>query len=141
VIVVNFCHEEIELPKATILDVAEEISPSLVAEINGVERRDSNTKVKARSEVNSVATDSVFKQYLKEKLGHLNAEERAVMKQVLRKYRHVFHREGSNDFKGTDLVKHEIITGDARSIRKAQYRVPFALRKEMEDQVQDMLAK
>jgi hypothetical protein len=60
---------------------------------------------------------------------------------LLKKYRHVFHQEGSNEFEGTDLAEHEIVTGDARPIRKAQYRVPFALRKEMDDQVQDMLAK
>jgi hypothetical protein len=39
------------------------------------------------------------------------------------------------------VVEHRIITGDAQLIRKAQYRVPFALREEMESQVQDMLKK
>jgi hypothetical protein len=63
------------------------------------------------------------------------------MEPVLRKYRHIFHVEGSNDFKGTDLIEHRIITGDTKPIRKAPYRVPFALKKEMEDQVQDMLNK
>jgi hypothetical protein len=43
------------------------------------------------------------------------------MKPVLRKYRHIFHAEGSNDFKGTDLIEHRIITGDAKPIRKAPY--------------------
>ena len=57
------------------------------------------------------------------------------------KYRHVFHEEGSNDFRGTDLVEHKIVTGDAKPIRKPPYRVPFALRKEMEDQVQNLLRK
>ena len=33
------------------------------------------------------------------------------------------------------------MTGDAKPIRKALYRVPFALRQEMQDQVKDMLAK
>jgi hypothetical protein len=37
------------------------------------------------------------------------------------------------------LIEHRI-TGDAKPMRKAPYRVPFAL-KEMEDQVQDMLNK
>jgi hypothetical protein len=31
-----------------------------------------------------------------------------------------------------------IITGNAQPIRKAQYRVPFALWQEMENQVKDM---
>jgi hypothetical protein len=63
------------------------------------------------------------------------------MDPVLKKYRHIFHVEGSNDFKGTDLIELRIITGDAKPIRKAPYRVPFALKKEMEDQVQGMLNK
>jgi hypothetical protein len=60
---------------------------------------------------------------------------------VLRKYRHVFHQEGSNDFKVTDLVEHKIVTGESRPIRKAPYRVTFILRMEMEVEVQDMLPK
>jgi hypothetical protein len=53
----------------------------------------------------------------------------------LRKYRRVFHVEESNDFRGTDLIEHRIVTGDAKPIRKLPYGVPFVLRKEMEDQV------
>jgi hypothetical protein len=34
VMTVNFRHEEIELPKATVLGIAEETSASIVAEIN-----------------------------------------------------------------------------------------------------------
>jgi hypothetical protein len=63
------------------------------------------------------------------------------MEPLLTKYRHVFHQENSYDFKGTDLVEHRIVTGDAKPIRKAPYRVPFALRQEMQNQVNDMLAK
>jgi hypothetical protein len=38
-------------------------------------------------------------------------------------------------------VEHTIVTADSKPIRKAPYRVPFALRKEMQNQVQEMLAK
>jgi hypothetical protein len=44
--------------------------------------------------------DANFEQYLQDKLGHLTQKERSVMEPVLRKYRHIFHAEGSNDFKG-----------------------------------------
>ena len=60
-----------------------------------------------------------FRQYLNGKLEHLTVEERSVMEPLLMKYKHVFHQEGSNDFKGTDLVEHRIVTGDAKPIRKA----------------------
>ena len=60
---------------------------------------------------------------------------------VLTKYMHVFHDEEDNQFKGTDLIVYRIITGDAKPIRKAPYRVPFALREEMESQVRDMFCR
>ena len=83
--------------------------------------------------------DTLFKQYLQDRLEHLNQEERSVMQAVLGKYTHVFHREGGDDFQGTDVVEHRIIKGDVKPIRKPPYRVPFALSKEMNDQIQDML--
>ena len=88
-----------------------------------------------------MVNDNLFKHYLQDKLGHLTHAERSVMEPVLVKYRHVFHEERSNDFQGTDLVEHKIVTGDGKLTRKPQYRVPFAIRKEMEDQVQNMLSK
>jgi hypothetical protein len=39
------------------------------------------------------------------------------------------------------LIQHRIITGNAKPIRKAPYRVPFALKNEMENQVRDVLNK
>ena len=63
------------------------------------------------------------------------------MEPVLRQYSHVFHDEDGADFEGTDLVEHRIITGEAQPTRKAQYRVPYSLREEMEGQVRNMLQK
>jgi hypothetical protein len=71
----------------------------------------------------------------------LSGEEKQVMEAVLLKYGHVFHDESEGTFTGTDMVEHRIITGDAKPIRRAPYRIPFALRGEMERQVKDMLGK
>ena len=60
---------------------------------------------------------------------------------MLVKYAHVFHGENNNDFKGTKVIEHQILVGDAKPIRKPPYRTPFALRQEMETQVQEMLKK
>jgi hypothetical protein len=49
--------------------------------------------------------------------------------------------EETNDFKGTHVLEHEIPIGDARPIRRPQYRTPYALREEMQTQVQNMLDK
>jgi hypothetical protein len=62
----------------------------------------------------------------------LTREERGALEPVLRKFSHVFHDDEETEFKSTDLVEHRIITGDAKTIRKAPYRVPYALRDEME---------
>ena len=53
----------------------------------------------------------------------------------------MFNHDEDAEFKGTDLVEHRIITGDAKPVRKSPYRVPYALREEMETQVRDMLKK
>jgi len=125
--VVNFSHEETELPKGTILGVAEETSASIVAPIDeGISNFRSTEKTCRR--VNMVVNDSSFKQYLQDKLGNLSRAERSVMEPILLKYRHVFHEESTNDFRGTDLVEHKNVTGNAKPIRKPPYRVTFALR-------------
>jgi len=36
-----------------------------------------------------------------------------VIEQVLIKYAHVFHDEESNDFKGTDVIEHQIVLEDS----------------------------
>ena len=129
------------MPKGTILGIAEETSASIVAAINDEEISNFRSTEKTCRKVYMVVNDSSFKQYFQDKLGHLSHAERSVMEPILEKYRHVFHEEGSNDFRGKNLVEHKIITGNAKPIRKTPYRVPFALRKEMEGQVQNMLRK
>jgi hypothetical protein len=96
----NFSHEEIQLTKATVLGVAEETSASLVADINDEVKTNSNHRRKTHCGVNTVIDDANYERYL-----HLSHEERSVMELVFRKYRHVFHVEGSNNFQGTDLIE------------------------------------
>jgi hypothetical protein len=63
------------------------------------------------------------------------------MESVFVNYRRIFHEEWSDDFQNSGFAEHKIVTADAKLIRKSPYRVPFALRKEMEDQVQNMLIR
>jgi hypothetical protein len=137
----NFSHEEIVIPKVTVLGLAEETCPIAVASINdGITTSDTPNARQSLS-VNSVTVDKQFRQFLDKVLGHLTGDERAALEPILVKYRNVFYDENRNEFKGTDLVEQRIITGDTPPIRKPGYRVPFALRKEMQDQVQSMLKK
>jgi hypothetical protein len=133
--IVTFSHEEVELPKGTVLGMAEEVSETLVATVND------GPGVDSRKVPRQTAVDLPFREYLNDKLGHLTPEERKVIEPVLIQYRKTFYVEGSNEFKGTDLIQHRIDTGDAKPIRRPPYRVPYALREEMNRQVEDMPVK
>lgn len=81
----------------------------------------------------------LYNKLLRDKLSHLTQADRQHIEPVLLKYAHVFHDEESNDFKGTNVVEHQILEGDTAPIRRPLYRTPYALRQEMQDQVQKML--
>ena len=78
---------------------------------------------------------------LKRKLDHLPTDESRLIEPVLVKYADVYHDEEANDFKGTDVIEHEILVGDKPPIRRPQYRVPYALRDEMKTRVEKMLTQ
>ena len=61
-------------------------------------------------------------------MDHLPQEEKDLIEPVLLKYAHVFHDEDTNDFKGTDIIEQQIIVDNVPSIRRPQYRTPYALR-------------
>ena len=57
------------------------------------------------------------------------------------KYAYVFHDQEISDFPGTNIVEHYIPVGDVQSISRPPYRSPFALREEIQSQIQTMLDK
>ena len=71
---------------------------------------------------------------------HITAE-REVIEPILLRYAGIFHDDENNDFKNTNVIVHNIETGDAAPIKKVPYKTPFALREEMNRQVQKMLDK
>jgi hypothetical protein len=68
-----------------------------------------------------------FRKYVDEKLAHFSHAERKNMEPVLIKYAGIFHEDVDNDFKSTNVIMHKIETGDLVPIRKAPYKIPFAL--------------
>jgi hypothetical protein len=135
VLVVNFTNEEVELPKATILGVGQQVSESQIAAFND------NPSVQVEDRPRDTKVNPEFRKYLDAKLSHFSPSERAVIEPVLVIYQGIFYVASSNDFKGTALVEHRIITGDAKPIKKRLYRVQFALRDEMKSKVENMLKK
>jgi hypothetical protein len=125
----NFSSEELTIPKATILGVAEEVSESLVDKINSQAEFNADSPTRPpRIKRN----EALLNKLLLGKLDHLTSENRQHNEPILRKYAHVFHGEDTNDFKATHVTEHQIFVGDARPTRKPPYRTPFALRQEMQ---------
>jgi hypothetical protein len=140
-VIANFSDEPLVLQKACLLGLAQEISETSIVswceEKSGEAGLERSFPVGDRGEARSPK----FLKYIDDKLAHLASEDRQIIEPVLIRYRHVFHDEEENDFKSTQVVEHRIETGNAALIRKAQYRVPFALKGEMQNQVQEMLKK
>jgi hypothetical protein len=134
----NFTEGVLTIPKAAVLGVAEEVSESLIDRLNTRIEHDPSSPTKPpRNKKN----EALYNKLLSGKLDHLNSDERRHIETVLLKYAHVFHDEDRNDFKATQVMEHKILVGDAKPIRKPPYRTPYALRREMQDQIQKMLAK
>jgi len=134
VMLANFSPEKLTLHKATVLGLTEEVSEALTNRIN-IEKPQrtgspNNPQKGARNK-------ALYDKLLGGKLDHLN--EKRLIEPVLQKYAHVFHDEETNDFKSTDVIEHKIVVTDTTPIRRPQYRTPYALRGEMECQVNDML--
>lgn len=64
--------------------------------------------------------------------------EREMVKKFLQEYEDIFTHEG-RPLKATGRVKHRIDTGDHGPIRRAPYRIPYALQGEMKKQINSML--
>ena len=62
--------------------------------------------------------DALYQKLLSGKLDRLTLEDKQQIEHVLQKYAHVFHDEETNDFKGTNVVEHEIPVCDVQSIRR-----------------------
>jgi hypothetical protein len=85
--------------------------------------------------------EALYRNLINWKLDHLSQEDRELTEPILLKYAHVFHDEETNDFKENNVMEHEILIGDARPIRRPQYKTPYALKQEMQTQVENMLDK
>jgi hypothetical protein len=112
------------------------MSESLIDRINSRNESDSKQPTRQRRQKKN---ETLYHKLLQGKLDHLSPEDRQQIEPVLLKYAHVFHDEDTNDFKGTDVIEHQIPIGNAQSIRRPQYRTPYDLREEMQKQVQNML--
>ena len=82
-----------------------------------------------------------FENYLRNKLAHLNKQDRYTLEPVLRQYKHLYYGLGNAKLGCTSQVEHSIDTGDARPVKKNPYRTSHALKPVVEEHINEMLEK
>ena len=115
----NFSDQTLTVPKAIVLGIAEEVSKPLIDRINNGKELNFESPLKPHRKKKN---EALYRNLLNGKLDHLNKEDKELIEPALLKYAHVFHDEETNAFKGTKVIEHEIAMGDARPIRRPQYR-------------------
>ena len=136
--VANFSDEALTIPKAKVIVIAEGISESLVDKLNA---KSEAYLIKPAKPPRKRRNETLYYKLVQGKLDHLTLENSEHIEPVLIKHTHIFYEEESNDFKGNTVIEHHIPVGNAQPIRRPQYRTPYALRGEIEQQVQKMLQK
>jgi len=94
VMVANFSDEQISIPNATVLCVAEEIREELVDIIN---QRDQPISDPLNNKQRKKRNELLYKKLPRGKLDHLPVKDRQLIEPVLLKYPHLFHDEQIND--------------------------------------------
>jgi hypothetical protein len=91
-------------------------------------------------EDNPLTNAEAIKESFRGKVSHLEPKEREMMISVSENYIDLFKDE-TGRLRCTNKGYHEIRTGDAVPIKKNVYKVPYALRDEMKEQLDNMVAK
>jgi len=133
----NFSNQALTVLKSTILGIAEEVSEPQIGKINQGKEVYSDSPLRPRRKKKN---EALYRKLLNGKLDHLKQEDREIIEPKLLKNAHVM-QQNTNDFKGTNVIEHEIPIGDARPIRRPQYRTPYAPRQEMQAQVEKVFDK
>jgi hypothetical protein len=126
------------VPKATVLGISERVIKDDIDRINSITKSGVQSVAKAPRQIRN---EGLYDKLLQGKLDHLKKEDRQHIEPMLKRYIRVFHDEEVNNFKATYVIEHKMAVGDARPIRRHPYRTPYALREEMQKQVQEMLKK
>jgi hypothetical protein len=121
----NFSDQTLTVAKSTVLGIVEEASEALIDRVNQRKEPDSDRPQKPQRKKKNKA---LYRKLLNGKLDHLSQEDRELIEPIILKYAHVLHDKESNYFKGINVMEHAIPIGDARTIRRPQYRTPYALR-------------
>jgi hypothetical protein len=82
--------------------------------------------------------DPLLEKLLSDTVENLDTEQQKVVKDLLIKHQGAFMKEDKK-LGRSDLIPHDINTGDATPIKQRAYRLPFHKKEEVDKQVKDML--
>jgi len=120
--IANFSEEALIIPRAIVLGIAEQIPDPLVARINARSHKNSDPPMKPRRKRKN---EALYHKLLQGKLDHLLQEEKNLIEPVLVKYAHVFHDDETNDFRGMDMVEHQILVENVQPMAPVPNPVRF----------------
>ena len=116
VVLAHFRDTSLVVLTSTVLGVAEQVSEDLFDKMNsGKPYADARIKTQCRGK-----NEFLYNKLLKGTLDYLSRQDKVKVEPVLRRFAHVFHDEGSNDFKATDVVEQKIILEYPTPIRRRQ---------------------
>lgn len=108
-------------------------------EINLLSETNSVTTQKVDHENFNIIENKEFKPLSDQiRIGHLNSEERSQLLQIINRYHNIFYQE-SDKLSFTSAIKHRIRTTNNIPIFSKSYRYPYVHKKEVTDQIQEML--
>jgi hypothetical protein len=131
--IVNLPLGEIEIVKNSYVRVA---SPIETNDAGDCGKNVANIVVRTHKDVKDE-----FRNYVREKLKHLDAKDRSILEPVMQQYQQLFYGLGSEELGCTSRVEHSIDTGNARPIKRNPYRTPYALKPVVDEHINDMLKR
>jgi hypothetical protein len=135
---VNTSAEDITIQAGTLVTVASSYEEILETE------QGTTAKVRSACLCNTQLRERVGQQnakvpeILREKLTHLSRTEREGLEPVIMEYQDLFKKPTDGKIPCTTFGEHEIRTGDAKPVKRQQYRCPYALREDMRRQLDEM---
>lgn len=131
----NFGTKEVVIPRGTVLASVQCVEAEEVPVDRSRESPGKEARVFSVEELHAVTPQ--LEERLKGKLAHLDEASQETLYSVLKEYAWLF--ESRKCLPATDLVYHEIPTGNARPIAQKAYRIPHHLQPVVDEIIQEQL--
>ena len=136
---INCSKEHLEIPKNSLLGIAEELE-ELESKVPTSSSKSKKVNTVSKSKLSDKRAHLELKEEIQSKMEDLSNNVRKILQPVLIRYKNLFREPVDNS--GCKVnIKHKIDTGDNPPIQKNPYRLPFALKLVVEEQIKYMYQK